>query len=202
MGSELRVLVHRGVAMAACFDAVARLRVTVFRHFPYLYEGDAAYEKHYLAMYARSAGGVLVLALAGEQIVGAATGLPLGDAEPVFQAPFVERGIPVEQVFYCGESMLLPAYRGFGVGHRFFDEREAHARTLGGVRWTAFAAVDRAQDDPRRPPDYRGNDPFWTRRGYRRHAQMPLRLPWREVGAGQETEQTLTMWLRPLERAP
>lgn len=186
--------------MADWFEAVARLRVQIFRDFPYLYEGDADYEKHYLASYARSAGSVLVLALAGDQVVGASTGLPLGDADAAFQEPFLARGVPVDEVFYCGESVLLPAFRGQGLGHRFFDEREAHARSLGGIHWTSFASVDRAQDDPRRPLDYRGNDRFWSRRGYVRQPDMKVRLPWKQVGQAHESEQTLTMWLRPLEQ--
>ena len=199
MTSDVQVLVRRGPDIAEWFDAVAGLRASVFRAFPYLYEGDAEYEKHYLATYARSAGRVLVLVLAGDEVVGASTGLPLGEAEPAFQAPFLDRGIPVEEVFYCGESVLLPAFRGQGLGHRFFDEREAHARSLGGIRWTSFASVNRASDDPRRPADYRGNDVFWTRRGYTRQPDMQVSLPWKQLGEAHESEQTLTMWLRPLE---
>ena len=122
-----------------------------------------------------------------------------GITDPAFQAPFLDRGIPVEEVFYCGESVLLPAFRGQGLGHRFFDEREAHARSLGGIRWTSFASVNRASDDPRRPADYRGNDVFWTRRGYTRQPDMQVSLPWKQLGEAHESEQTLTMWLRPLE---
>ena len=78
MTSDVQVLVHRGPDIAEWFDAVAGLRASVFRSFPYLYEGDTEYEKHYLATYARSAGSVLVLVLAGDEVVGASTGLPLG----------------------------------------------------------------------------------------------------------------------------
>lgn len=201
MKTDVRVLTFRGAEMTEWLDAVARLRVEVFRNFPYLYEGDAAYEKHYLSMYTRSADSLLVLVQADGQVVGASTGLPLGDAESAIQAPFAERGIPVENAFYCGESVLLPAFRGLGLGHRFFDEREAHARSLGDIRWTAFASVDRADDDPRRPVDYRSNDSFWARRGYVQQPDMKVRLPWKQVGETHETEQALTMWLRPLENA-
>ena len=201
MKSEVRVLTFRGAEMTEWLDAVARLRVEVFRNFPYLYEGDAAYEKHYLSMYTRSADSLLVLVHADGQVIGASTGLPLGDAESAIQAPFAERGIPVDGAFYCGESVLLPTFRGLGLGHRFFDEREAHARSLGDIRWTAFASVDRADDDPRRPVDYRSNDSFWARRGYVRQPDMKVRLPWKQVGETRETEQTLTMWLRPLENS-
>src|SRR3546814_19994839 len=55
MTSDVQVLVRRGPAVAVWFDAVEGLRASVFRCFPYLYEGDTEYEKHYLAMYARSA---------------------------------------------------------------------------------------------------------------------------------------------------
>ena len=74
------------------------------------------------------------------------------DETPSFQKPFIERGFALGQVFYFGESVLLPAYRGQGLGHRFFDEREDYARRLGRFNTTAFCAVERAEDDPRRPP--------------------------------------------------
>ncbi|MBN0084537.1 GNAT family acetyltransferase, partial [Pseudomonas aeruginosa] len=119
MTSNAQVLVRRGPDIAEWFDTVAHLRAKVFRSFPYLYEGDIEYEKHYLSMYARSADSLLVLALADDVVVGASTGLPLGDAEPAFQVPFADRGIPMEAVFYCGESVLLPAFRGLGLGHCF-----------------------------------------------------------------------------------
>lgn len=35
-------------------DDLARLRIEVFRHFPYLYDGDMDYERKYLDTYARS----------------------------------------------------------------------------------------------------------------------------------------------------
>lgn len=200
MAPAPRVLTCQGADTATWLDDVARLRCEVFRHFPYLYDGNAAYEKNYLAAYARAAGSVLVLALVDDRVVGASTGLKLSDAEPAFKAPFLARGIEVAQVFYCGESVLLPAFRGLGLGHRFFDEREAHARSLGGMEWICFASVERAADDPRRPLNYRSNDAFWTKRGYVRQAEMQIRLPWKQVGEEVETEQTLTMWLRGLEQ--
>jgi GNAT superfamily N-acetyltransferase len=197
MSVELRLL--RPAEYARWRADVARLRIEVFRAFPYLYDGDVGYEERYLDTYAQSADSLWVLALDGERVVGASTGLPLADEDAAFQRPFVERGIDPQSVFYFGESVLLPAYRGLGLGHRFFDAREAHARSLARFDWTAFAAVDRAMDDPRRPAEHRDNDAFWAKRGYQRQPGMGFRLSWKEIGEINESEKLLTYWLRALE---
>lgn len=181
-------------------DAVAALRIAVFAQWPYLYRGDTDYERDYLSRYAASPRSVFVLAVNGDEVVGASTGIPLADDAPEFAAPFLARDIDPACVFYCGESVLLPPYRGQGFGHAFFDHRHAHARALGGFAMTAFAAVDRAEDDPRRPAGHRGNEAFWGKRGYVRQPGMSMRLDWDEIGRG-PCAHDLTFWLRPLEPA-
>ena len=185
-----------GAGIVPWLDEVARLRVAVFRDWPYLYEGDPAYEREYLQAYADSAESVVVLAFDGDRVVGASTGLPLADDSAEFRKPFLDAGRPVDEVFYFGESVLLPAYRGQGLGHRFFDEREAHAASLGRFTFTAFCAVDRDPTDPRRPPGHRGNEAFWEKRGYVRQSGLTVRLAWREIGEDKPSEKPLTFWLR------
>jgi len=96
-----------GDAVAPHLDAVAALRIAVFRDWPYLYDGDAAYEAKYLATYARSPRSLFVLAFDGGRVVGASTAIPLADETDAFRAPFLERGIEPERVYYFGESVLL-----------------------------------------------------------------------------------------------
>ena len=189
-----------GAAIVPHLDAVAALRIEVFRDWPYLYDGDAAYERGYLAAYANSPDSLFVLAFDGPELVGASTGMPLADEAPAFQHAFRQHAIAVDRVFYFGESVLLPAYRGQGAGHAFFDHREAHARRLGGFGWTAFAAIDRDPRDPRRPGDHRGHEALWRGRGYTRRPGLSMQLDWAEPGVG-ECSHALTFWTRPLESA-
>ena len=199
MDSPHTVGLFRGPEIMPWLEDVARLRLAVFHDWPYLYEGDMGYERDYLAAYAQSVGSVFVLAFDGGQVIGASTGLPLADETPAFQQPFLGAALPVDAVFYFGESVLLPEYRGRGLGHAFFDQREAHARALGCFCYTAFCAVDREADDPRRPVAHRGNETFWHKRGYQRQPGMTMRLPWDETGQG-EVMHSLTFWTRALEQ--
>ncbi|CTP84592.1 GNAT family acetyltransferase [Xanthomonas translucens pv. arrhenatheri] len=200
MDAPLPIQRLRGAQIAPFLDDVARLRIAVFRDWPYLYAGDLDYERDYLSAYAASSDSVFVLARDGERVVGASTGLPLGDDAEAFGAAFAGSAIAVTDVFYFGESVLLPAYRGRGVGHAFFDHRQAHARALGRFALTAFCAVERDPDDPRRPPGYRGNDAFWHKRGYVRQPSLRMQLAWDEIDRG-EILHTLRFWTRPLEPA-
>lgn len=176
---------------------LAKLRIEIFRAFPYLYDGDLDYEARYLATYSDSAHAIVVGAWDGETLVGAATGTPLEDHADAFGAPFDAAGIALETVFYCAESVLLPAYRGQGVGHAFFDHREAHARALG-RRFAAFCGVVRAADHPARPKGHAPLDPFWRKRGY---APMPgaiAQFAWRDIADAEETEKPMQFWIRTL----
>lgn len=198
MNPSLRIERFIGPDVRRHLDAVAALRIAVFRDWPYLYDGDPAYEREYLDAYAASSDSVFVLAFNGDRIVGASTGLPLADDSAEFRAPFDAAGIDASRVFYFGESVLLPAYRGQGAGHAFFDHREVHARGLGRFDLAAFCAVDRDPVDPRRPAGHRDNDAFWTKRGYARQPGMTMRLRWNEIDHG-ELEHALTFWMCRLD---
>ena len=188
-----------GADVTPHIDAVAELRIAVFRDWPYLYAGDREYEKNYLATYAQSPESLFVLAFDGDRVIGASTGIPLTDETAAFQQPFLDRGIELGDVFYFGESVLLKEYRGHGLGHRFFDEREGYARRLGRFRLTAFCAVERTLDDPRKPEGFRPNDVFWNKRGYARQDDMFCQLEWQEIGHDMGSCHRLRFWLRPLD---
>lgn len=161
----LRFETFTGADIAPVIDGLAALRIRVFRDWPYLYDGDLAYERSYLQTYSENPQAIVVAAYAGDDLVGASTGLPLAQADADFARAFAHTSFDPTAIFYCAESVLLSDYRGQGAGHRFFDAREAHARSLGFAK-SAFCSVVRPPDHPARPKDYRPLDPFWHARGY------------------------------------
>jgi len=202
MSSQVEIGRVVGEEIRDIVPELARLRVAVFRAFPYLYDGDAAYEASYLQTYVRSPRAAVIVARAEGRIVGASTCLPLTDETENVIAPFLARGWDPASVFYFGESVLLPELRGQGVGVAFFAGREAHARALSTCDYAAFCAVQRPPDHPARPADYQPLDAFWTRRGFVKRPDLHCEMAWKDLGEADETSKALTFWVKSLNGAP
>ena len=192
----VRTRALRGDAIAPHLDALAALRIAVFRDWPYLYDGDMAYERDYLRAYA-APGAVVVGAFADGRMVGAATAAPMERHADALGAPLAAVGWDPAGVYYLAESVLLPEHRGRGLGHRFFDAREREARALGRDR-AVFCAVVRPDDHPARPAEARDHDAFWRGRGYAPLPGAVATFRWRDVGAAEATAKPLQLWGRTL----
>ncbi len=186
-----------GIDAAPHFDDLARLRIEVFRAFPYLYDGTLDYERKYLVTYADTDGAVFVLALDDGRVVGMSTGMPMMAETDEVKTPFLKAGYNPDRIFYFGESVLLPDYRGHGIGVRFFEEREAHAKRLGFDRCT-FCAVERPADHPRRPADYVPLNEFWQKRGYRHHPELRTSFTWQDIDESSESAKPLSFWMKTI----
>jgi GNAT superfamily N-acetyltransferase len=195
---NLHVQTLAGAAITPYLPEIARLRITVFRDWPYIYQGDAQYEENYLRVYVNAPRAAAVLAFDGARVIGASTCLPLHDETASITRPFLEHGLEVEKYFYFGESLLEQTYRGQGIGVKFFEAREAHARSWGDYSHAAFCAVQRPDHHPLRPADYVPLDEFWARRGYTRQPRLNCLMSWLDVNETAESEKTLTFWTKAL----
>jgi len=187
-----------GEQIKAVLPDLARLRIEVFRAWPYLYEGSLDYEEEYLAKFAEGKGAVCIVARDGATVVGASTGSPMVETDAEFIAPFEAAGYDISKVFYCGESVLLKEYRGQGLGHAFFDGREAHAKALGGFEISTFCRVVRPDDHPLKEPGYVPLDGFWRKRGYAPVEGLIAHYSWKDVGDTEETSKPMQFWVREL----
>ncbi len=194
---EIEVRSLTGPALEAALDDVARLRIAVFRDWPYLYDGTLDYERAYLATYRDNPGALLVGAFHHGQLIGASTSTLMEDHAEAFSAPFARLGIPLTDILYGAESVLLEPYRGIGLGHRFIDLREDHARAMR-RRYVAFCSVQRPESHPAKPENARTNDAFWLGRGYAPLPGVIAEFSWKDVGAAAETTKPLQFWMREL----
>ncbi len=192
--TEIEVRALQGPDLEAALDDVAALRIAVFRDWPYLYDGSLDYEREYLKTYRDNPGALLVGAFDGPRLVGASTSTLMEDHADAFSDPLRKIGLPVKTILYGAESVLLPPYRGQGIGHRFFDLREAHARKLGRSH-IAFCSVTRPAEHPQRPETARTNDAFWQGRGYAPLPGVLAEFAWKDVGDSAETLKPLQFWL-------
>lgn len=177
----------------AALPALGALRIAVFREWPYLYQGSESYERDYVRAFAEAEDAVLVAAFDGNTIVGAATASPMAAQDPEVLACFPDPA----GIFYFGESVLLPQYRGRGIGHAFFDHREAHARACGATV-AAFCGVARPADHPLRPADFRPLDAFWRARGYAPVPGLITAFEWQDVDQPAATAHPMQFWTRQL----
>lgn len=196
MSTSIRIERFSGEALIPFIPELARLRIEVFRDFPYLYDGDLAYEEKYLQTYIQCPESVIVLAFDGEKIIGASTAIPLKYETDEVKKPFIEQCYDPDKIFYCGESVLNKNYRGLGIGVSFFEQREAHAADLGGFQHICFCCVERPTDHPRRPADYVPLDKFWNKRGYVKHPELKTTYTWKDLDDATETPKPMTFWLK------
>lgn len=193
---QLGVKSVTGQEIFAILPDLARLRMTVFRDWPYLYDGTLEYEEKYLANFAKAKGAVVICAYDGPLMVGASTGAPMIEHADEFGEPFKKAGYDLNKIFYCGESVLLKSHRGYGVGNAFFDGREAQAHKLGGFTQSTFCRVIRPDDHPLKPASYAPLDPFWKKRGYEPVPGIVASYDWKDIDQLKETSHQMQFWMK------
>ncbi len=192
---SLTLEVVTGEDRLALIDPLATLRLSIFRAWPYLYEGDLAYERIYLRTYIENDDALVVVARAGDDIVGVSTGIPLLAEPPEVRSAF--DAATVAASFYGGETVLLPEWRGRGLYRQFLHAREEHAARQG-FEQLVFCGVVRDPSHPSRPPDFIPLDDVWRHLGYAPCPGAQAQMSWRDLGEREESAKTMQFWSKRL----
>ncbi|TXI86668.1 MAG: GNAT family N-acetyltransferase [Crocinitomicaceae bacterium] len=176
----------------------ALLRIAVFKEFPYLYAGEMAYEMEYIQTYAQSENAFLFAIYKDGKMIGASTCIPLEDETMEVKQPFLDARYPISEIFYFGESMLLPPYRSMGFGHLFFEEREKYARQFSSVRTVCFCAVQRSKNHPLKPAAVFEKDTFWTKKGFVERLELVCEMEWKDLDKEVSDFKQLTFWTKSI----
>ncbi len=112
----IRIARLTGAALKDALDDLAQLRIEVFRVFPYLYDGDVGYERRYLQTYRDSENAILVGAFEATGWWGPRPAHRWRNTR--MSSRLLLKDIPLSEIFYCAESVLLPEYRIPNTGGR------------------------------------------------------------------------------------
>lgn len=186
-----------GPAVLPYLPEIARLRITIFKEFPYLYKGAEDSETKYLQAYAEAPDACMFVVRDGKTIIGAITGIPLSGEPAAFAAPFTAGPFRLDTIYYLGEVLFLPDYRGQGLGSRLLQEFENHVRALRRYQHLAGATIVRPENHPLRPDDYRPIDGLLIRAGLVKYPELRVTLPWPDLD-GNVTENTMVFWMKEL----
>lgn len=186
-----------GKKISPYLNELANLRITVFKEFPYLYEGSLEYEQKYLKTYQDCSDSMVVIALFENKVIGATTCIPMIHESDEFKQSLIQKGIDLSRVMYFGESIILKEFRGKKIGHKFFDLREKYSKELiEHLEYSCFCAVDRDLEHPLRPENYQGLDNFWKRMGYDKKEDMKVYYPWKDIDKEFEDNKSMTIWMK------
>lgn len=192
------LLFHRldGENARAFTQDIAQLRLKVFHEFPYLYEGSLDYEKQYLETYFKAKHSFIFLVEDEGNIVGASTSIWAPEEEESFRKPFEVQGMNPESIFYFGESVLLPEYRGTGLGKIFFNERENFAKSLPFVKTVSFCTVVREENHKLRPENYKPLNDFWNAMGFTPAPHLSTNYEWLDRDESIPSLKKMQYWIK------
>lgn len=195
---SLKVLRLKGGEIRPYVMELAKLRLAIFKEFPYLYEGSIEDELEYMKIYMHSPDSIMIVALDNQKAVGIATAMPLKQFTITeCQKPFLDLSMNISDIFYFGESVLDKNYRGQGIYRQFFQEREAAAKAYGSHTVT-FCAVERSKNHPHCPQNYRSLDKVWEHFGYKKHPEILTYFVWKDIGDKHKTAKPMIFWMKQL----
>lgn len=183
--------------MAQHLQHVSEMRMRLFRDFPYLYDAKLDDEREYMHTYSQAGSAALVVTRAEGQLIGLCTTIAISEEIDEFKTKFEALGYAPTKVLYLGEMLLEPAWQGRGLGGQMLERIEAEAAAKG-YQWVTAAMVQREENDPRQPDNYRTPRTLLERCGYHAEPRLDSQLTWLEIGQSAPTEHLMRFWVKEI----
>jgi GNAT superfamily N-acetyltransferase len=196
--TDIHVRSFTGNGLKPYLHSLAKLRMEVYKEFPYFEEPDLERETKLIKKTFQSKESIGVLIFDNTTLVGVSLGYPLSIEEAALQRPFKERNLDIGSHFFFGDSTLLKAYRGRGIGHHFFDAREAHVCGLKKYKHICFCVPEQLETSAEAPKDFIPLHDFWRKRGYVKHSELDGFLSWKNIGQTASSEKKMVFWLKSI----
>lgn len=182
-----------------CND-IARIRLTLFKEYPYLYDGTLEIEQDYLEnVYFKSPRATIILVFDEQEVVGFSSSIPLTEEMDEVKLPFINQGVHLDEYLYIGEVMLNPAYRSKGILKKFAEIHESKARELC-CKYMLFATVDRDENHTYKPADYKNIEPICKHFGFKKVPNLIMTCSWMRIDTQKNEDNILHFWQKSLKQ--
>ena len=190
MLTDIKIRSLAGAGIKTYIPSIVQVRSQVLRDLPFLRNGNVEEDARYFQRISQNKDAIAVLVFDGPNVVGVSVGFPLELERPLLHTPFLEKKEEISSYFNFGTSTLLPAYRGRGLAHHFFDIRETHAQRLKRFKKICFAEL--ASPSPAQA--FTILDAFWKKRGYVQRKDLTYKY-------GKESVE-LIYWVKEIVQPP
>lgn len=192
--------VYKGAEIEAIFDALAELRIQVFGEFPYLYQGTKEFEFQYLNKYVASNCSFIYTVWDNQKLIGASSCIALSDEFEDVKDPFLKAGMDINSIIYFGESILLKAYRNQGFGKLFMEKRLEFASSFPWCKAVYFCSVERPENHPLKPIDYKNLHSFWRNQGFE-PTELSSFFEWKDIDQEIESSKKMNYWMKQIQQS-
>lgn len=200
--ATIRMEVVQGEAIHAYVKDITDLSLIIYREYPYLYEGTEEEYLPHIQHYAQPES-VACLLFDNEKTIGVAIGLPLKAMRDNYKRPLLNSDvyINIDSVFYLGEILLLPEYRGRGLGKQMYLKFEEMVRKKENFKSICLSKISELESHPRMPAQYKSLDTFWAKLGFKRLNNVHFSVVWLNVGDQEESSHKMVYWIKTLYRS-
>lgn len=159
-----------GLQILNYMGTVPEIILKTFKEYPYLYSPTLEKQKDYVEWYANHEQGMLTVAHDHDALCGLVTGIPLEAVRvyvPQINELFRAHNLCVEDYYFCGDVIVLPAYQNQGICSKLFAAFEQQVKTWGYKGISLITSV-REENHPLKPHNYKDAELIWQHYGFKK----------------------------------
>lgn len=195
--NNLRIESLSGAESKKYFEDFARLRIEIFREYPYLYEGTVENERNYIENYLSNPQSRIFVLFDGDKICGMLTTVPMSGEYQDIIASFEKTGLKSSESFYLGDMILQKEYRNRKLFPIFFNAALEHAKCKG-FKTLSLMCIVCKDADWGRPAEFRDVVRLCEKIGFTKIDGGVIELKWASLAKGGE-QKTHTLQLYQMQ---
>lgn len=180
---------------------IVKLMDAVYMEYPNLYDGAGDGYDYNLDVFRKARDTHFCLIFDGPKIVGFIGSMCMEDAVTSYMKHLTAKNIPLQSKYYIGETVILPEYRGKGLGKKLHEAAETHARHLDYSEFW-LCTLDESRVTTPAPAKYSSGEKFWRNRGFTRHPELIFNTRYKAVGESAETAHGMIFYSKRLMPVP